>query len=189
MSRAKAKPPRPNPVADRYARFADAYVANGGNAKQAAITAGYSAKTAEGQGSRLLRNAKVQSEIAARQQRLKAKFEVKADTVVEELVRIGMADVRDLVTWDAGGVTVKDSSQISEAAARAISSVKVKSVTTGEGEKAETRVEVELKLHPKAPALEALSKHLGLYKDPLERGLQGLADAIREARQRATDRD
>lgn len=182
-----ARSARIDPVTSRYERFADGMVAHG-NATRAALDAGYKKSTAASQGSRLLKNAKVKALIAERQARLKAKFEIQAETVVEELVRIGMADVRDLITWDGSGARVKDSSEISEAAARAISSVKVRSVTTGTGKDAETKVEVELKLHPKAPALEALSKHLGLYKDPLERGLQGLADAIREARLRATER-
>lgn len=46
--------------------FADAYLANGMNATQAAIEAGYSKRTAESQGSRLLRNVKVRDHIKER---------------------------------------------------------------------------------------------------------------------------
>src|SRR5215469_13597354 len=51
----------------KQARFIDEYLVDL-NATQAAIRAGYSAKTAEVQGCRLLRNAQIASEIRRRQQ-------------------------------------------------------------------------------------------------------------------------
>lgn len=47
--------------------FCDAYIENGGNATQAAITAGYSEKTAYSQGQRLLKNVEVAARVRARQ--------------------------------------------------------------------------------------------------------------------------
>ena len=43
--------------------FASEYARNGGNARQAALTAGYSPKTAHSQGSRLLHHPSVQEEV------------------------------------------------------------------------------------------------------------------------------
>lgn len=48
-----------NELNDRQRRFAEAYAANGGNGKQAAIEAGYSPKTARQQAARLLTNADI----------------------------------------------------------------------------------------------------------------------------------
>lgn len=50
----------------RQKRFINAYLANGGNATQAAIKAGYTSKAAAETGSRLLRNAKVSGVIKER---------------------------------------------------------------------------------------------------------------------------
>lgn len=44
---------------DKQKMFADEYITNGGNATQAAITAGYSEKTAYSQGNRLLKHDEV----------------------------------------------------------------------------------------------------------------------------------
>lgn len=46
--------------------FVEAYLANGFNATQAAITAGYSKKTARSQGARLLTNVDIQAAVQAR---------------------------------------------------------------------------------------------------------------------------
>lgn len=46
--------------------FVEAYLSNGFNATQAAITAGYSQKTAYSQGARLLKNVEVRAQIEAR---------------------------------------------------------------------------------------------------------------------------
>lgn len=49
--------------------FCDAYLANGGNATQAAITAGYSATTAGAQGSRLLKNVDIKNYLEGKQEK------------------------------------------------------------------------------------------------------------------------
>ncbi len=64
--------------------FVEAYCCNGFNATQAAITAGYSEKTAESQASRLLTNVKVKAAVDA----LKAKASKKALVTADDLVRL-----------------------------------------------------------------------------------------------------
>ncbi len=51
-------------LTERQAAFAEAYVANGGKLKAAAIAAGYPAKGAQVEASRLIRNPKIQQAIA-----------------------------------------------------------------------------------------------------------------------------
>lgn len=58
------------------------------NAKQAAIRAGYSAKTAEQQGSRLLRNVQVKGAVDALTKKRAKRLEVTADGVVQDLLRL-----------------------------------------------------------------------------------------------------
>ena len=65
----------------RQKKFADEYIISG-NATKSAIEAGYSKKTAESIGSRLLRNVKVSEYISKRTQEV---FEERAMTVAEAL--------------------------------------------------------------------------------------------------------
>jgi len=66
-------------------RFVDEYLVDL-NAKQAAIRAGYSPKTAESQGSRLLSHAKVSEAIQHGQAQIANKYEVTQEYVVEKLI-------------------------------------------------------------------------------------------------------
>jgi phage terminase small subunit len=78
------------PAADlgsRQERFVEQYLLDL-NAKQAAIRAGYSPKTAEVQGSRLLRNAKVQRALRAAIDRRAAKVEIDQEWVLSRLALV-----------------------------------------------------------------------------------------------------
>jgi phage terminase small subunit len=68
----------------RQERFVEEYLLDV-NAKQAAIRAGYSPKTAEVQGSRLLSNAKVKRAIAARMAERSKRTEVTSDYVLSKI--------------------------------------------------------------------------------------------------------
>ena len=74
-------------LTDKQARFVDEYLVDL-NATQAAIRAGYSAKTANEQGARLLANVSVQNAIRERQEVLKMKTEITQEWVVERYRRI-----------------------------------------------------------------------------------------------------
>jgi phage terminase small subunit len=67
---------------------------------QAAIRAGYSPKTAEAQGSRLLSNVKVQRAISARMAARSKRTEVAADRALLEIARFGFSDLRRLFHED-----------------------------------------------------------------------------------------
>lgn len=66
------------------------------NATQAAIRAGYSAKTAMSQGERLLRNVEVSRAIMAAQQKRVEKAEIDAEWVLRRLDMEASADLADL---------------------------------------------------------------------------------------------
>jgi phage terminase small subunit len=66
-------------------RFVDEYLVDL-NAKQAAMRAGYSPKTAESQGSRLLSHAKVSEAIQHGQAQIANKYEVTQEYVIEKLI-------------------------------------------------------------------------------------------------------
>jgi len=66
------------------------------NAKQAAIRAGYSAKTAEVQGSVLLSNPKVKKAVQSAMEDRGVRTKITADRVLHEIERLAMFDPKDL---------------------------------------------------------------------------------------------
>ena len=75
------------------------------NATQAAIRAGYSARTAEQQGPRLLGNVEVAAAIEARMKVRSERLEIEADRVLQGIARIAFAKPE---TDKAGDVKVSD---------------------------------------------------------------------------------
>jgi len=76
-------------------RFVDEYLIDF-NATQAAIRTGYAAGSAEVTGSRLLRNAKVQTAISAAQQQQTEKLGTTVEGVLSGIARLARADIRKL---------------------------------------------------------------------------------------------
>lgn len=93
--------------------FADAYLANGMNATQAAIEAGYSERTARSQGNRLLTFVDVQDYIRGRTEALSKERIVSGDEVLAFLsdVMSGEAKETQLVTVGGGAKPVEYVSQ------------------------------------------------------------------------------
>jgi phage terminase small subunit len=140
-------------LTDKQARFVAQYVIDL-NAKQAAIRAGYSAKTAMEQGYRLLRNAQVQAAIEAKNAKHLEKLDVTAERVLQERARIAFFDPRKL--FDAQGKPLPIHELDDDTAA----------VVAGyEHDAGVTKV----KLADKNASLTALEKHLGMYKDDSDR--------------------
>jgi phage terminase small subunit len=141
------------------------------NAKQAAIRAGYSERTAESQGSRLLSNAKVAEAIQRGKAKREHRLEVTQDRVVLELARIAFADVRQYGDW--GVPDVDDSGRADEPGQRSglkpstelsdDQTAAVQEVTWLD--RADGSVQTKLKLHDKIGALTLLGKHLGMFVD------------------------
>lgn len=127
------------------------------NATQATIRAGYSERTAEGQGSRLLSNAKVQEKIA---ELVAERSEANAATierVIKELCAIAFTQITDIVYINGRRkVVVKPTSELTEAQKSAIESI------------SETQYGVKIKMHDKARAIEMLGRHLGMWLDRVE---------------------
>lgn len=74
------------PMTPKQQRFVDEYLIDL-NATQAAIRAGYSAKTAESAGSRLLRNVNVSAAVVAGRENLSKRAGLTQDDVVKGLLR------------------------------------------------------------------------------------------------------
>ncbi len=129
------------------------------NATQAAIRAGYSAKTADQQGSRMLANVKVQQAIAERMAERSKRTGVNQDRVVLELAKIAFVNMTDVV--DSNGRIKKGASADDLSC---IESIKYKESDNEFG----GSVEREVKIASKLKALELLGKHLGMWNDKLD---------------------
>lgn len=85
----------------RYKAFADAYLKNGGNACQAALTAGYSESFAKARSYELLDREEIQEYISRRRQQM-ARRAVSPERVLLELADIGFGQ-RDYPAYDMFG--------------------------------------------------------------------------------------
>lgn len=162
------------PPADRKEAFVTAYLLNGFNAKDAAVQAGYSPKTAAAQGSRLLNNVNVQRLITARTQPVLDRFGVTVENTLRHLAAIAYSDQRDVGTWGTrDGVPYfrpRNSEDLSEEAAMSIASTKMKAKFrparySAEGlliEEEHWDVEAAVKQHDKLGALNTLAKYQGI---------------------------
>jgi len=136
------------------------------NATQAAIRAGYSAKTADVQGPRLLGNVGVAAAIEAGQAKAKEQHAITAERVIQELSRIALVDLGRIYNDDGNLLPIKD---MPEDARRAIAGVEVDQLFEGRGEDREmVGVTKKVKLFDKPRALEMLGRHFGLFKDRVE---------------------
>lgn len=145
-------------LTEKQQRFVDEYLIDL-NATQAAIRAGYSAKTADQQGSRMLANVKVQQAIAERMAERSKRTGVNQDRVVLELSKIAFLKMTDVV--DRNGAIKQDAS---EDDLSCIESIKYKESDNEYG----GSVEREVKVASKLKALELLGKHLGMWNDKLD---------------------
>lgn len=145
-------------LTEKQQRFVDEYLIDL-NATQAAIRAGYSAKTADVQGSRMLGNVKVQQAVAEAMAARSKRTGVNQDRVVLELAKLAFVKMTDVV--DSQG-RIKDTATDDDLSC--IESIKYKESDNEFGGSAER----EVKIFSKLKALELLGKHLGMWNDKLD---------------------
>lgn len=161
-------------LTEKQRRFVEEYLIDL-NATQAAIRSGYSERTANEQGARLLANVSVQEAVRAAQKARSERTGITADRVLSELADMALYDPADLCKVRVDGPD--DIPKLTEAVRRCI---------IGWGW--DRNGKFTLKLSPKTPSLELLGRHLGMFKDRLElSGTVGLADRLAAARKRAAD--
>jgi phage terminase small subunit len=162
----------------KQARFVQEYLVDL-NATQAAIRAGYSAKTAPAQAARLLTKVNVQLAVTEGQQALAAKTGITQERVLEELAIIAFSDIKNYldVDQDTGAIRAKsfDDATMPENASRAVQSMtetRVIKEVKGTKDAADTEMilsaNATFKMHDKLKALELLGKHLGMFKERVE---------------------
>ena len=138
------------------------------NATQAAIRAGYSAKTADRIGPELLGKTwvaeAIQEAMAARSERT----EITSDMVLRELAKLGFANMADYMKCTSDGDPYLDFSQLTRDQAAALVEVTVEDFVDGRGEDARSVRKVKFKLADKRAALVDIGKHLNMFVERKE---------------------
>jgi len=142
-----------NSLTPKQARFCEEYMIDL-NGKQAAIRAGYSAKTAENKASNLLRLVKVGSRIDKLKKARSKRTEIEVDQVVKELALVAFANMLDYISIEDGVARI-DLSELSPDQAAAIHEIKTEHMESGQCTK--------IKLIDKLRALTKLGEHLGIF--------------------------
>jgi phage terminase small subunit len=154
----------------RQVQFVEEYLVDL-NATKAAKRAGYSEKTAYSQGQRLLKNVEIQALLQERRAKLSEKLEISAERVLQEQAKLAFYNVLDLFNDDG---TMKPISEIQANLGAAINGLDIVDITSfkdDDGPQVLQTLLKKVKFHDKGKALDALSKHLGLYEvDNTQRG-------------------
>lgn len=145
---------------DKQARFVAEYLVDL-NGTQAAIRAGYSAKTAESQASTLLRNPKISEAVAAGKSKQLDKLDLSAERVLREIAKLSFSNVKTL--FDENG-NLRPVHLLTDDEAACIASLEVikKNAEAGDG-KIDTVHKV--KVWDKTRSLEMLAKHFALLTE------------------------
>lgn len=144
-------------LTERQKRFVEEYLIDL-NATQAAIRAGYSAKTAEQTASRMLSFVKVEQAIAEALAERSKRTGINQDRVVQELAKIAFVRMTDIV--DSNGRILDNATDEDKSC---IESIKYKRSDSESGSSEEREVKIASKLK----ALELLGKHLGMWNDKI----------------------
>jgi phage terminase small subunit len=147
-------------LTDKQKRFCDEYLANGMNATQAAISAGYSVKTARSQGQRMLTNVDIAQYLGQRQNGVAQKLELSFERHALEYARLAYSDVRGLYNDDG---SLKDPQDWDDDLAAAVASVETLEERDRETKEV-TGWTRKVKLHSKTAALADAGKHLGFFE-------------------------
>lgn len=132
------------------------------NATQAAVRAGYSKKTANEQGARLLAHVSVAAAIQKGMDERSARTGITADKVLQELAKLGFSDPRKVFDDNGNLLPV---TKFSDDVAAAVSSIEVVTTRLPGGEATEVEHTSKIKFWDKRGSLELLGKHLKLFVD------------------------
>ena len=155
-------------ITAKQQRFVDEYLVDL-NATQAATRAGYSTRTANEQGARLLANVSVRSALTAAMQAREKRTHITQDRVLQELARIAFFDIRRLYREDG---TLKNPGELDDEAAAVLAGVDVveqQTVSVEDGEITRTPTFTKkAKVFDKGTALTLAMRHLGMLQDKVE---------------------
>jgi phage terminase small subunit len=152
----------PMKLTPKQARFVQEYLIDL-NAAQAAIRAGYSAKTARVIGHEILTKPDIAAAIEKAMAERAERTRLTADWVVEELRKLAGANMLDYMKSTPQGDPYLDFSALTRDQGAALHEVTVEDYVEGRGEDARAVKRVKFRLHDKQVALVSLGRHLGIF--------------------------
>jgi phage terminase small subunit len=142
------------------------------NATQAAIRAGYSAKTAKVIGQENLTKPDIQAELQKAMAKREKRTEITQDRVLKELAKLGFADIKDFLSFRTEKTVTEHDKETGEPVIEYAHIVELKDSDMVDGSLiSEVQLkngELKFKLHDKVKALEMCGRHLGMFKDKAE---------------------
>lgn len=135
------------------------------NATQAAIRAGYSARTAYSIAEENLKKPAIKVRIQELQAEIAERNKLKADDVIQELRALAFWNIQDFV---GSNNLINDLSTMDRSTLKPVAGIKVKQETRTIDEITTTEITTELKLTDKRAALVDLGRHLGIFKEDNE---------------------
>lgn len=158
-------------LTEKQKAFANEYLIDL-NATQAAIRAGYSKKTAEQMGYKLVQKSSVQEYISERMKDREKRTEITQDMVLKELASIAFDDIKNylsfktekvLVGYDVNGLPVSDYKTIVDIKdSNEINTKNISELSIGKDG------QFKFKLYCRDNALQQIGKHLGMFTDKVE---------------------
>ncbi len=149
-------------AADRRKLFVEAMLANGRNATQAAVAAGFSKRSAYSTGGRLMKHPEVVAQLQQRSGELAQKYELTTDSVIRSLSQAVHFDPRKLYNADG---TMKHPTEWDDDTAAAVTGFEVTEEFDGSGaDRVRSGLTKKVKWLDKNTARDQAMKHLGLYE-------------------------
>lgn len=165
-------------LTDKQSRFVEEYLIDL-NATQAAIRAGYSAKTAEWIGPQLLGKTHVAEAVRAGRASLSKRVEITQERVLQEYARIAFFDPRKVFDSTGAPRPIHELDDDTAAAIVGLEVVQVGNAEVGVGDV------LKYKMADKKGALDSVARHLGMFNDKLDLNVTGpLAERLARARAR-----
>lgn len=148
-------------LSDKQRVFVDEYLVDL-NATQAAIRAGYSPKTANEQGARLLAKVSIQAELSERMKAREQRTEITQDRVLQEIARVAFFDPRKLFNDDGTPKRLVDLDDDSAAVVAGLDVATIGNADVGVGQV------MKYKIADKLKAIDQCMSHLGMGKAKIE---------------------
>lgn len=166
-------------LTDKQSRFVEEYLIDL-NGTQAAIRAGYSAKTAGWICQELLTKTHIQQAIQKRRTALSKKVEITQERVLQEYARIAFFDPRKVFDSTGAPRPIHELDDDTAAAIVGLEVVQVGNAEVGVGDV------LKYKMADKKGALDSVARHLGMFNDKLDlKVTDALAERLARARKRA----
>ena len=153
-------------LTDKHMYFCKRYVLNGGVASKAAKESGFSEWYCQ---TVLLKNNLVKEQIDQYRAERAKKFEVNADRVIQELVRVAFGSLGDFIRLQPDGTPIIDCSEVGADEMAALSEITqdiyYERTSSDPEDDAEPVKKTKIKLHPKLQALEQLGRIFKMFGD------------------------